>query len=89
MQKDTEYEGHEVLHVRAYGSAFFTLGINIRSVFVANTSSFSVLITLLIIILVSPPSLSCFSHMRNSVTTFRVLLEDDRVKKQIKFVSNG
>lgn len=35
MQKDfksdvREYEGHEVLRVRAYGSSFFTLGINIR-----------------------------------------------------------
>ncbi|KAL2345792.1 hypothetical protein Fmac_007077 [Flemingia macrophylla] len=35
-QKDDECgsmdtEGHEVLHVRAYGSAFFTLGINIRN----------------------------------------------------------
>lgn len=30
-KKYTEYEGHEVLHVRAYGSAFFTLGINIRN----------------------------------------------------------
>ncbi|KAK9919543.1 hypothetical protein M0R45_028134 [Rubus argutus] len=26
-----EYEGHEVLRVRAYGSSFFTLGINIRN----------------------------------------------------------
>lgn len=25
-----EYEGQEVLHVRAYGTSFFILGINIR-----------------------------------------------------------
>lgn len=35
VQKDkksdsSEYEGQEVLRVRAYGSSFFTLGINIR-----------------------------------------------------------
>lgn len=35
MQKETksdggDQEGQEVLHVRAYGSSFFTLGINIR-----------------------------------------------------------
>lgn len=35
VQKDDksnvrEYEGQEVLRVRAYGSSFFTLGINIR-----------------------------------------------------------
>ena len=35
LQKDAklenkEHEGHEVLRVRAYGSSFFTLGINIR-----------------------------------------------------------
>lgn len=35
LQKDNksnarECEGQEVLHVRAYGSSFFTLGINIR-----------------------------------------------------------
>ena len=35
LQKDAkldnkEHEGQEVLHVRAYGSSFLTLGINIR-----------------------------------------------------------
>lgn len=35
MQKDkihdpTAYEGEEILRVRAYGSSFFTLGINTR-----------------------------------------------------------
>ncbi|KAI4364566.1 hypothetical protein MLD38_020640 [Melastoma candidum] len=28
---EEEYEGQEILHVRAYGSSFFTLGINIRN----------------------------------------------------------
>lgn len=88
MQKATEYEGHEVLHVRAYGSAFFTLGINIRSVFVANTSFFPVLVlSFLSFLFHLPPFLA--SLMRSSVTTFRVLLEDDRIKIQMKFVSNG
>ena len=86
MQKATEYEGHEVLHVRAYGSAFFTLGINIRSVFVANTVfSLFLLLSFLSFLFHLPPFLASLTC--SSVTTFRVLLEDDRIKTQIPNVA--